>query len=228
MAGPGWAGSFLGPGSSFLCLRPFPLLQPLSHRHYHHCPLPLPLLPSLRPSQSQHQDYPYHRSGHHQTPRSCFYRRSAHRPPPFLPFPPKLTSLVNHILRNVVGLRCAVFVNEFGSVGIDTSIIQGTGGGMGGDGMGALNGGAIDEENVVMLDNGCICCEINEDLVHQMERILDRQTGTTSQEDDTSQDDTSQDDTSKEKEKEAAIDCIIVETSGVCDPAPVLETLQQG
>ncbi len=54
------------------------------------------------------------------------------------------------------------------------------------------------EEEMVQLSNGCICCTINEDLVAAVFKML----------------------TSEEK-----IDYLIIETSGVADPVPIVETL---
>ncbi|MEO6862335.1 MAG: GTP-binding protein, partial [Microcoleus sp.] len=56
------------------------------------------------------------------------------------------TTLLNHILTNQQGLKTAVLVNEFGEIGIDNELIVTT------------------DDNMVELNNGCICCTINEDL----------------------------------------------------------------
>jgi len=57
------------------------------------------------------------------------------------------TTLLNHILTNQQGLKTAVLVNEFGEIGIDNELIVST------------------DDNMVELNNGCICCTINSDLV---------------------------------------------------------------
>jgi G3E family GTPase len=57
------------------------------------------------------------------------------------------TTLVNHLLRSAAGRRIAVLVNEFGSVPIDTDLIEGADGG------------------VLTLAGGCICCSYGDDLV---------------------------------------------------------------
>ncbi|MEL7510786.1 MAG: GTP-binding protein, partial [Cyanobacteria bacterium J06554_3] len=59
------------------------------------------------------------------------------------------TTLLNHILTNQEGLKTAVLVNEFGEVGIDNDLLITTG----------------DDDNMVELSNGCICCTINNDLL---------------------------------------------------------------
>ena len=56
------------------------------------------------------------------------------------------TTLLNHILKNQIGLKTAVLVNEFGEIGIDNDlIIEGS-------------------EDMIELNNGCICCSINGEL----------------------------------------------------------------
>ena len=89
------------------------------------------------------------------------------------------TTLLNHILTNQEGLKTAVLVNEFGEIGIDNELIVAT------------------DENMVELNNGCICCTINEDLVNAVYKIMER------------------------KEK---IDYLVVETTGLADPLPVALT----
>ena len=91
------------------------------------------------------------------------------------------TTLLNHILTNQQGLKTAVLVNEFGEIGIDNELIVST-----------------DENNsMVELNNGCVCCTINEDLVNAVHNILER---------------------------EDKIDYLVVETTGLADPLPVALT----
>merc|ERR1719197_1454393 len=92
------------------------------------------------------------------------------------------TTLVNHILTNSQGLRAAVFVNEYGTVDIDGALIRWQ--------------GQIDEDRVISLSNGCICCQVNDDLARQLAKLLET--------------------------RRDAVDVVIIETSGVCDPEPVL------
>jgi len=99
------------------------------------------------------------------------------------------TTLLNHILQNQQGRRVAVFVNEFGSVDIDGDLIGWK--------------GQIDEARVITLDNGCMCCEVNDDLQRQLRRVLEAQ------------------------KHSPELDLLVIETSGLCDPAPVLSTLEQ-
>ena len=91
------------------------------------------------------------------------------------------TTLLNHILTNQEGVKTAVLVNEFGEIGIDNELIVST-----------------DENNsMVELNNGCVCCTINEDLVNAVHNILER---------------------------EDKIDYLVVETTGLADPLPVALT----
>ena len=89
------------------------------------------------------------------------------------------TTLLNHILTNQEGLKTAVLVNEFGEIGIDNELIVTTG------------------EDMVELNNGCICCTINNDLVEAVYKVLERQ---------------------------EQIDYLVVETTGLADPLPVALT----
>jgi G3E family GTPase len=89
------------------------------------------------------------------------------------------TTLLNHILTNQQGLKTAVLVNEFGEIGIDNELIVST------------------DDNMVELNNGCICCTINEDLVNAVYKVLERQEN---------------------------LDYLVVETTGLADPLPVALT----
>jgi len=93
------------------------------------------------------------------------------------------TTLLNHILKNQAGLKTAVLVNEFGEIGIDNDlIIEGS-------------------EDMIELNNGCICCSINGELLNTVSKVLER------------------------SEK---IDYLIVETTGLADPLPVAMTFAAG
>ena len=89
------------------------------------------------------------------------------------------TTLLNHILSQQEGLKIALLVNEFGEIGIDNELIITT------------------EDNIVELNNGCICCTINQDLIESVNKILQR---------------------------DQLVDYLIVETTGVADPLPVALT----
>jgi len=93
------------------------------------------------------------------------------------------TTLLNHILKNQVGIKTAVLVNEFGEIGIDNDlIIEGS-------------------EDMIELNNGCICCSINGELLNTVAKVLER------------------------AEK---LDYLIVETTGLADPLPVAMTFAAG
>lgn len=70
------------------------------------------------------------------------------------------TTLVRHVLERAQGRRLAVIVNEFGDVGIDGEILRGCG-------IESCN-----ENSIVELANGCICCTVAEDFVPALERLL--------------------------------------------------------
>jgi G3E family GTPase len=93
------------------------------------------------------------------------------------------TTLLNRILKEDHGQRIAVIENEFGEVGVDNEIIE------------------QGEEQIVEMNNGCICCTVRGDLI----RILG---------------------TLKEKRDQGALqfDRVVIETTGMADPGPVAQT----
>ena len=68
------------------------------------------------------------------------------------------TTLLNRILTGEHGLRVAVLVNDFGSINIDAELV-----------VGVDNGG-----DVISLTNGCICCNIRDDLVAAVMQVMAR------------------------------------------------------
>ncbi len=72
------------------------------------------------------------------------------------------TTLLRHLLENARGLKLAIIVNEFGSVGIDGETLRGCG----------LE--SCPEENIVELSNGCLCCTVAEDFIPTMQALIDR------------------------------------------------------
>jgi G3E family GTPase len=66
------------------------------------------------------------------------------------------TTLLNRILNGNHGLRVAVLVNDFGSINIDADLVVGI------------------ESDVISLANGCVCCNIRDDLVEAVARVLER------------------------------------------------------
>ncbi len=95
------------------------------------------------------------------------------------------TTLLNHILTNTKGYKVAVIVNDIGEVNIDADLIE--------------KGGIVGkkEENLVALQNGCICCTLRKDLIEQIHDIV----------------------------KQRKFDHIIIEASGICEPIPIAQTL---
>jgi G3E family GTPase len=93
------------------------------------------------------------------------------------------TTLLNRILKEDHGRRVAVIENEFGEVGVDNDIIE------------------SGEEQIVEMNNGCICCTVRGDLI----RILG---------------------SLKEKRDRGALkfDRVLIETTGMADPGPVAQT----
>ena len=70
------------------------------------------------------------------------------------------TTLLNRILSNKRGIKFAVIVNDIGEVNIDADLIQA--------------GGIVNQQDdsLVALQNGCICCTLKMDLVKQLEDII--------------------------------------------------------
>ncbi len=95
------------------------------------------------------------------------------------------TTLLNRILTNRRGIRFAVIVNDIGEVNIDAELIQ--------------KGGVVaqQDDSLVALQNGCICCSLKMDLVQQLRDLCAAN----------------------------AFDYIVIEASGICEPAPIAQTI---
>ena len=95
------------------------------------------------------------------------------------------TTLVNRILSNKQGIRFAVIVNDLGEVNIDAELIQ--------------QGGVVgqDDDSLVALQNGCICCTLKMNLVEQLRGLVE----------------------------EKRFDYIVIEASGICEPEPIAQTI---
>lgn len=91
------------------------------------------------------------------------------------------TTVLNHVLSNQQGYKVAVIVNDIGEVNIDASLIA--------------KGGAVTQkdDNLVPLQNGCICCTLKVDLMKQIIELC----------------------------KSGKFDYILIEASGICEPAPI-------
>lgn len=95
------------------------------------------------------------------------------------------TTLMNHILANQKGYKVAVIVNDIGEVNIDADLIE--------------KGGIVNEEDesLVPLSNGCICCTLKLDLMKQIQDLV----------------------------AENRFDYILIEASGICEPIPIAQTI---
>ena len=95
------------------------------------------------------------------------------------------TTLLNRILSNRKGIRFAVIVNDIGEVNIDATLIQ--------------KGGVVaqQDDNLIALQNGCICCSLKMDLIQQLRDLCAAN----------------------------AFDYIVIEASGICEPAPIAQAI---
>jgi G3E family GTPase len=94
------------------------------------------------------------------------------------------TKLVRHFLRRPEGAGTAVIVNEFGATGIDDALLRSS------------------SDNVALLGNGCLCCNVRSDLAVTLRRLIaDRERGVVPH-----------------------FGRVVIETSGLADPSPILAT----
>ncbi|AGR68249.1 CobW family GTP-binding protein [Burkholderia pseudomallei] len=94
------------------------------------------------------------------------------------------TTLLNRILKEQHGHRIAVIENEFGEAGIDNELL------------------VQDEgEQIVEMNNGCICCTVRGDLIRILGELH-----------------------AKKQAGSLSFDRVIIETTGLADPAPVAQT----
>jgi len=89
------------------------------------------------------------------------------------------TTLLNRILTGNHGLRVGVLVNDFGSINIDAELVVGV------------------KDNMISLANGCVCCQIRDDLIESVTALLARP---------------------------ETVEYIVLEASGVADPAGIFVT----
>ena len=104
------------------------------------------------------------------------------------------TTLLNRILSNRKGIRFAVIVNDIGEVNIDAELIQ--------------KGGVVaqQDDNLIALQNGCICCSLKMDLIQQLRDLC-----------------TATFETAENSKQH--FDYIVIEASGICEPAPIAQTI---
>ncbi|HWI97863.1 MAG TPA: GTP-binding protein [Burkholderiales bacterium] len=93
------------------------------------------------------------------------------------------TTLLNRILKEDHGHRIAVIENEFGEIGVDNEIIE-TG-----------------DEQIVEMNNGCICCTVRGDLIRILGTLKEKRDG-----------------------GKLKFDRVVIETTGMADPGPVAQT----
>jgi len=93
------------------------------------------------------------------------------------------TTLLNRILKEDHGHKIAVIENEFGESGVDGEILERT------------------EEQIVEMNNGCICCTVRGDLIRILGDLKE-----------------------KRDQGKLKFDRVVIETTGMADPGPVAQT----
>ena len=94
------------------------------------------------------------------------------------------TTLLKRILTEAHGQKIAVIENEFGEENIDNEILV-----------------SDTQENIIQMNNGCICCSIREDLRETLQTLAE-----------------------KKRKGELVFDRVVIETTGLADPGPVAQT----
>ena len=102
------------------------------------------------------------------------------------------TTLLRHLLQNNQGKKIAVLVNEFGEVGIDGELLRSCQ-------VCDDETEDVNEENIIELTNGCLCCTVQEEFYPTMQKLLSR------------------------KEN---LDAIVIETSGLALPKPLVQAFK--
>ncbi|KPF67576.1 ATP-binding protein [Bosea sp. AAP35] len=95
------------------------------------------------------------------------------------------TTLLNRLLKDPALAQTVVIVNEFGEIGLDHLLIEGV------------------EDGMILLDSGCLCCTIRDDLIVTMEDLLRR----------------------RDNGRITPFSRVVIETTGLADPAPILNVL---
>ena len=94
------------------------------------------------------------------------------------------TTLLKRILTEAHGQKIAVIENEFGEENIDNEILVND-----------------TQENIIQMNNGCICCSIREDLRETLQLLA-----------------------AKKRKGLLDFDRVVIETTGLADPGPVAQT----
>lgn len=105
------------------------------------------------------------------------------------------TTLLNYILTEHHGKKYAVIENEFGEAAIDDQLLD--------QAVGKLD----TVESITTLDNGCLCCTVRDDLVGAIKEIVRKV-----------------EEKCKAGSKDALLDGILIETTGMADPGPIIKT----
>lgn len=95
------------------------------------------------------------------------------------------TTLLSRLLRDPAFERTAVIINEFGAVGLDHLLVESS------------------DEQILMLEGGCVCCTVRGDLVRTAGELLARRAAGTV----------------------PPFERIVIETTGLADPAPIVHAL---
>ena len=88
------------------------------------------------------------------------------------------TTLLNYILQQQHGYKFAIIVNEIGEIGIDGQLVENA------------------QEEIVQMNNGCVCCTVRTDLIKSVQALIRR----------------------------GGFDYLLIETTGIADPGPVAQT----
>jgi G3E family GTPase len=91
------------------------------------------------------------------------------------------TTLLNHLLTQHHGYKCAIIINEFGAISIDNQLVIGA------------------DEEILELNNGCLCCRVRGDLIKSLNDLFQRQ---------------------------KRFDYVLIETTGLADPGPIVHTFK--
>ncbi|UPM44913.1 CobW family GTP-binding protein [Halocatena salina] len=92
------------------------------------------------------------------------------------------TTLVNRLLDDPGGRKIAVLVNDMGEVNVDAELLA-----------------SETDDSVIDLSNGCICCQLQDDLVTEVTRLAE----------------------------ERSFDYLVVEASGISEPLPIARALTE-
>jgi len=88
------------------------------------------------------------------------------------------TTLLNYILGQQHGYKFGIIVNEIGEIGIDGQLVENQ------------------REEIVQMNNGCVCCTVRKDLVKGIQQLL----------------------------KRGGFDYLLIETTGIAEPGPIAQT----